>query len=50
MFHKAKKKKKNVFVKVVYNALVVKIFLIKLKEDCLSINGKQSVKLKKRNN
>ena len=44
------KKKKNVFVKVVYNALVVKIFLIKLKEDCLSINGKQSVKLKKRNN
>ena len=49
MFHKTKKttkKEKNGFVKVFYSALVMKV-LTELKEDCLSINGKQSVKLEK---
>ena len=38
-------KQKNIFVSDVYSVLVVKIFLIKHKEDCLVINGKQNVKL-----
>ena len=38
---------KNGSVKVVCSVLVVKIVLIKHKENCLSINGKQSVKLQK---
>ena len=42
-FIKQKIKIKNGFVEVVYNVLVVK----KHKEDCLSINGKQSVNLEK---
>ena len=44
MFHKTKNKIKNGFAEIVYNVLVVKV-LIKHKEDCLSINGKQSIKL-----
>ena len=43
-FIKRKIKIKNGFSEVVYNVLVVKV-LIKHKEDCLSINGKQSIKL-----
>ena len=38
-------KQKNIFVSDVYSVLVVKIFLIKHKEDCLVINGKKNVKL-----
>ena len=45
-FIKQKIKIKNGFVKVVYNVLVVKM-LIKHKEDCLSINGQQSINLEK---
>ena len=41
-FTKQKIKTKNGFVEVVYSVLSV---LIKHKENCLSINGKQSVKL-----
>ena len=45
-FAKRKIKTKNGFVKVVYSVLVVKIcWQNRHKEDCLSINGKQSVKL-----
>ena len=40
-------KVENTFVKVVYSVLVVKKVLIKHKEDCLMINGKQNVKLEK---
>ena len=44
MFHKTK----NGFVEVVYSVLVAcENVLIKHKEDCLSIYGKQSVKLEK---
>ena len=46
-FTKQKPKTKNGFVELVYNDLVVKV-LIKHKENCFSINGKQSVKLEKR--
>ena len=45
-FTKQKPKTKNGFVELVNNDLVVKV-LIKHKENCLSINGKQSVKLEK---
>ena len=38
-------KQKNIFVSVVYSVLVVNFFLIKHKEDCLVINGKQNIKL-----
>ena len=41
-FTKQKIKTKNGFVGVVYNVLVVKVW-----KNCLSINGKQSVKLEK---
>ena len=44
-FTKQKIKTKNGSVKVVYN--VLDHVLTKNKEDCLSINGKQSVKLEK---
>ena len=37
---------KNIFANVVYSALVVKNVLIESKENCLIINGKESVKLK----
>ena len=43
-FIKRKIKIKNGFAEVAYSVLVVKV-LIKHKEDCLSINGKQSIKL-----
>ena len=45
-FTKQKIKAKNGFVEVVYSVLVVNV-LIKHKENCLSINGKQSIKLEK---
>ena len=44
--NKTKSKSKKNFANVVYNVLVVKKILIKHKENCLIINGKQSVKLK----
>ena len=44
MFHKTKNKNKKWFCKVVYSVLIAKV-LKKHKEDCLGINGKQSVKL-----
>ena len=37
---------KNTFVNVVYNVLAAKKNLIKDKENCLIINGKQNIKLK----
>ena len=43
---KQKIKIKNTFSNVVYNILVVKKILIEHKENCLIINGTQSVKLK----
>ena len=49
-FTKQKIKTENGFVGVVYSVLVVfssESVLIRHKEDCLSINGKQSVKLEK---
>ena len=44
---KQKIKIKNTFANVVYNVLVVKKVLIKHKKNCLIINGKQSVRLKR---
>ena len=44
VFHQTKNKN-NGFLEVVYIVLVVKDVLTKHKEDYLSINGKQSVKL-----
>ena len=46
-FTKQKIKIKNGFVKVVLQCFSSKNVLIKHKENCLSINGKQSVKLEK---
>ena len=46
-FIKQKIKTKNTFVRVVYSAFVVRMCWQKHKEHCLSINGKQSVKLEK---
>ena len=52
-FAKQKIKTKNIFVRVAYNALVVKMYwqsenvLTELKRDCLSINGVQAVKSEK---
>ena len=43
---KQKVRIKNIFGNVVYNVLVVKNVLIEHKENCVIINGKQSVKLK----
>ena len=45
-FTKQKKTTENGFVEVVYSVLVVKVS-IKYKENCLSINVKQPVKLEK---
>ena len=44
-FTKQKIKTKNTFAGAICNALVVKNVLTEHKEDCLSINGKQSVKV-----
>ena len=46
-FPKQKIKTKNGFVKVFLQCFSSKSVLIKHKENCLSINGKQSVKLEK---
>ena len=43
---KQKIKIKNIFENVVYSALVVKKVLVEHKENCLILNGKQTVKLK----
>ena len=45
MFHKTKKKKKKQFCKNCLQWFSNENVLIKLKENCLSINGKQSVQL-----
>ena len=47
-FTKQKIKTKNCFVEVIYSVFSSESVLIKRKENCLSINGKQSVKLEKR--
>ena len=47
MFHKTKKKKKNGFHRSCLQYFSSKNLLIKHKENCLSINGKQSVKVEK---
>ena len=46
-FTKQKIKTRNGFVEVVYSVYSSENVLIKHKENCLSINGKQSVKLEK---
>ena len=46
-FTKQKIKIKNYFLRVVYNVLAVKNIMIMHKEDCLSINGTQSVDVEK---
>ena len=45
LFHKTKNKNKNYFRKSCLQCFSSKNVLTKHKEDCLSINGKQSVKL-----
>ena len=45
MFHKTKNKNKKWFSKSCLQCFSNENVLIKHKEDCLSINGKQSVKL-----
>ena len=50
MFHKTKNKNKKWFCKSCLQCFSSENVLIKHKEDCLSINGKQSVNLEKRNN
>ena len=47
MFHKTKNKNKKWFCKSCLQCFSSKSVLIKHKENCLSINGKQSVKLEK---
>ena len=47
MFHKTKNKKKKWFCKNCLQCFSSESVLVKHKEDCLSINGKQSVKLEK---
>ena len=47
MFHKTKNKNKKYFCKSCLQCFSSKNMLIKLKEVCLSINGAQSVRLKK---
>ena len=44
---KQKTKTKNAFVRVVYSALVLKMYWQNIKKVCLSINGAQSVRLEK---
>ena len=48
MFHKEKNKNKKWFWRSCLNCFSRKNGLVKQKENCLSINGKQSVKLEKR--
>ena len=48
MFHKTNNKKKKWFCRNCLQCLSSKIVLIKHRENCLSINGKQSVKLEER--
>ena len=48
MFHNTKNKNKKYFCKGCLQCFSSEIVLTKHKEDCLSINGKQSVKLEKR--
>ena len=45
MFHKTKNKNKKWFCKSCLHCFTSENALTKHKEDCLSINGKQSVKL-----
>ena len=47
MFHKTKNKNKKWFCRSCLQCFSSESVLIKHKEDCLSINGKQSVKLEK---
>ena len=47
MFHKTKNKNKKWFCKSCLQCFSSENMLTKHKEDCLSINGKQSVKLEK---
>ena len=47
MFHKTKNKNKKWFCRSCLQCFSSESVLIKLKENCLSINGKQSVKLEK---
>ena len=47
MFHKTKDKNKKWFCRICLQCFSSKSVLIKHKENCLSINGKQSVKLEK---
>ena len=47
MFHKTKNKNKNWFCKSCLQCFSSENVLAKHKEDCLKINGKQSVKLEK---
>ena len=47
MFHKTKNKNKNWFCRSYLQCFSRESVLIKHKENCLSINGKQSVKLEK---
>ena len=48
MFHKTKNKNKKCFCRSCLQCFSSKNVLIKHKENCLNINGKQSVKLEKR--
>ena len=48
MFHKTKNKNKKWFCRSCLQCFSSESVLIKHKENCLSINGKQSVKLEKR--
>ena len=48
MFHKTKNKNKKCFCKSCLQCFSKENLLIKHKEDCLSINGKQSVQLEER--
>ena len=47
MFHKTKNKNKKWFCRNCLQCFISKIFLIKHREDCLTINGKQTVNLEK---
>ena len=48
IFHKTNNKNKNWFCRSCLQCFSSESVLIKHKENCLSINGKQSVKLEKR--
>ena len=47
MFHKTKNKNKNWFCRSCLQCFSSESVLLKHKENCLSINGKQSIKLEK---